>query len=187
MATNDLSLKEEFDILLSALTTEKSQYPQISHEKIDRIQQAINKISILNKGKIETPPIFTNNILNHDNWIIANNYYEETIDSILYMTNEERFEEITKLEAWFITLISPPPKNRNSVMVDLWRKRELDKLDNNHTSNCPIDYQEYVKENIEKYLSKSWKSIFKIDFENANKSVAKFQYIKVVRLSETFN
>lgn len=180
----DWSLKQEFDIVSSALTTEKVPYPPVRHDRISRIQQAINRNININIDQIDAPPFFSDNVLTRDNWTIASDYYEETLDTILTLSDGQRADEITKLEAWFITLISPPPKNRSDAMVDLWRRRELSKLDNNHTSNCPVDYQAYVKQNIDKYLSPSWKDNFRASFDHANKSVTRFQYVRVVRLSE---
>lgn len=184
MATDDWSLKKEFDILSSAFTAEKTQYPPISHDRIDRIQQSINRNIVPEVSGINSPPIFADSVLNKPSWEIASDYYEETLDMILNFPDDQIANKITKLEAWFITLISPPPKNRTDIMVELWSNRELSKLDNNHTTNCPIDHQAYVKQNINKYLPTLWKEQFKTNFENAKKPVTKFQYVRVVRLSE---
>lgn len=185
----DWTLLEEFSIISDALCDQESmKYPTVNQEKIQKIKM-ITSDPRLNMDQLTTeidynnPPIFPKMNLTFDQWETASYYYEKKIEYLCELEDDDKIKGIIELEAWFIMLIHPPPRNRKAELVEVWSKREYDKLKNKYTSSCPIEFRKVVSKNIERYIPNNWKEMLNGNVKEIQMKYKTITPIQLVNLS----
>lgn len=181
------SAKDDIFILANVYKIgETAIYPKMQGDKITKITKR-PCIKIPNEKNVDWKflkkqrPKFSIFISSEEE-IIVSDHYERELECILNLDDKDKIiEALSNLDFWIINFIFSFPKNRSKEHFDVWKNKEINKINNGCSLFCPNEYQKLVKEKNKMLVNEKWK---KEMIKNVNKVSTKFICFQTITLAK---
>jgi hypothetical protein len=191
MEKEEWSTKDDIDFIKNAyMINESVNYPSVKHDKLDKIK---NRTSIQHKKKKKKSntwkltkskrPTFCDPILTREEESQVNNHYEIELEHILSIEEHRKIvKSLSDLDFWFVNFISPFPQLRDVNSLELWKKKEFEKISGGYSTSCPEKYRIAVRNENKHLYTDLWKKEMRQKINESSKKITCFKVITVAKL-----